>query len=205
MVERLTGGGIQPQQPGFRLHRDHLQPEQVAGIAQKAPAQRTDAAGAAGDEAADAGAAVGAGQQPQGPAAGGQLLIHHRHQGAGLHLDHSGSGVEIAQAVQTGEVQHHAAGQGHALAVVAGAGPAQGEGHAGPGTGAGHQPHLLHAGGPHRQLGPLAPEQGHQQRGVVEVVAREPLQLGRLGRGDQPQLDVLLAQFGGQLIDRGLA
>jgi hypothetical protein len=98
------------------------------------------------------------------PALGGQLLIHRRHHGPGLHLDHAAVGVEIAQPIQTAELQHHPTRQGHALAVVAGTGPPQGEGHASPGAGGGYPLHLGHRGDPRHQLGPLAAETGHQQR-----------------------------------------
>ena len=39
VVERRTGAGVQLQQLRLRFHRDHLQAEQIARIAQEAPAQ----------------------------------------------------------------------------------------------------------------------------------------------------------------------
>ena len=127
MVDRPRCGGIQVQQARLGLQGHQLQPQQVARIAQEAPAQGADAPGAAGDEAPQAGAAIGAGHQPQGPAPGLELLVQVFEQDPRLGRDHTRFAIEAAQSVEAGEIEHQPAGQGHALAVVARGCAPQGE------------------------------------------------------------------------------
>ena len=196
MVERFAGRPIQAQQPGLVLHGHHLQAEQVAWIAQKAPAQGANPAGAPADEAPHRGAAVGAGHQAQGPALAGQLLVQWGQPAARLHLHHAGFGVDVAHPVQALELEHHPAGQGHALAVVTRARPPQGEGHPMAATGPSHQLHLLHAGRQHGQLGAAALQLGHQHRRIVVKIPRQPLQLRPANH--QLEARIGLGQFSGQ-------
>ena len=196
VVERFAGRPIQTQQPGLVLHGHHLQAEHVAWIAQKPPAQGANPAGAPADEAPHRGAAVGAGHQAQSPALAGQLLVQGGQPAARLHLHHAGFGVDVAHPVQALELEHHPAGQGHALAVIARARPPQGEGHPMATAGPSHQLHLLHAGGQHGQLGAAALQLGHQHGRIVVKIPRQALQL--CPANHQLEAGIDLGQFSGQ-------
>lgn len=134
----------------------------MAGIAQEAPAQRAQAARATGEEAPQGGAAVGARGQPQGPAVDRQLAIQVGQDAAGLRLHDAADRVHGPQPVEAAEVEHQPTGQGHALAVVAGAGTPQRQRHPVAGAGAGHRHHLLQPLHLHGHLGAAALEQRFQ-------------------------------------------
>jgi hypothetical protein len=193
MVEGIAGRALQAQQTGLRLHGHHLQAQQVARIAQKAPAQGAHAARSPGDEPSQRGGSVGARGQPQGPAMGRQLPVEIRQQAAGLRFHHARGRLHPPQRREPPHLQHHAAGQGHALAVVARARSAHRQRHTQSGTGPGHQPHLLHIARAHGQLGPATRQELAEHRRETMEIARPFLQLPGGAqhlkrRGQPPQL-----------------
>ena len=170
MVEGLHPIPLQPQQPGLGFHGHHFEPQQVAGVAQEAPAQRSDAAGTAGDEPPEGGRSPGARRQTQGPAVGGQGPVEISQAAARLRLQHAAVGIDLAHPLQAAEIEHHPTGQGHTLAIVARAGAPQRQGHRLVGTGRRHRHHLIHPGGQHHQLGHATSQQGGEHRRIVVEV-----------------------------------
>ena len=164
VVQRLGGAGIQPQLARIGLHGYQLQAEQMPGVAQEAPAQGADAAGAAGQEASQGGAAHGARQQSWLAAVQQQLLFQIRQQQAGLGTEHAAGLIELQQPVQAAAVQHQPSGQGNALAVISRARSTQGEADAVACAGRGDRRHLLAPLGAHADLGPQTLQQRLQHR-----------------------------------------
>ena len=93
-----------------------------------------------------------------------QLSIQLSQIAARLGGDHTADGIAAAQLPQPRQLQHHAAGQRHALAVVAGAGSPQRQRQLQAGAGRHHAAQLLQIGGAHRQLGAAARQQCRQRR-----------------------------------------
>ena len=90
---------------------------------------------------------------------GVELLVQVLEQDPRLGRDHAGVAIEAAQPVEAGEIEHQAAGQGHALAVVARGRSPQGEAHPLAAGGRRHPQNLVNAVPPHQHLGAAAREQ----------------------------------------------
>ena len=172
VVKGFTGLPLQPEAARFRFHGDHLQRQQLARIAQHPPTQRTDAAGATADEAAEAGRAPGAGGEPQGAPLQAQFLVEIGENAARLRHHDAAGGIQLPQAIEAHQVDHHTAAKGHTLAVVAGTRTPGGERHPMAGAGPSHRHHLLNALNPHHQLGNATRQQGRQHRRIVVAIAR---------------------------------
>jgi hypothetical protein len=102
------------------LHGDDAQADNVAEVAQAAPADRADPARAAGDEAANGGGVSGGGVHSEllaGVLPRGLVEIGADDAGA---ADHP-AGLDFADVIHVCKAQNHAAGQRHRLAVIAGA------------------------------------------------------------------------------------
>ena len=103
----------------------HLEPQNVAQIAQSPPGDRTDPAGAARDEASDRGRAAGRWKHAQFlPGWCGRLVDVDEDR---ARLADDAAALDRLDLVHLGQVQEHPAGQGHRLAIVAGAGAARGD------------------------------------------------------------------------------
>ncbi len=106
------------------LHRRHLEADDVAGIAQPAPADRADPARTAGNEAADRGGVVGRWMQPDFlTRIGAGLLVEGSYDGAGL--GHDPAMADLAHGVELRQIEQDPAGKRHGLAIIAGAGAAR--------------------------------------------------------------------------------
>ncbi len=115
-----------------------------------------------------------------------QLLLKIRQQDARFSAEHTGGGIQLAQAVHAAELQHQPTRQGNGLAVVAGAGTPQGEVHPMAGAGCRHRQHLISTGDPHAHLRPQALQQGLQDRGIHKGISRQLIQLTAAAQGHQP-------------------
>jgi hypothetical protein len=102
------------------LHGDHAQAQNVAQIAQRAPAHRPNAAGPAGDEPANGGGAVGGGHHAlflAGMRARFSVQIFDHL----ARLDDHAAGVNLLHLGHVLHVHDHATGERHGLTVIAGA------------------------------------------------------------------------------------
>ena len=176
MVQPAGGSGIELQHPRLRLNRHHLQAQQIAWITQEPPAHTAHPAGAAGDEAPQAGGAPGAGGQTQGPTLGLQRAIELEQSAARLCGEHTAERVKLPHLLHRRGVEHHAAFQRNGLAVIAGAGPPWGERHAMTSASTCHLHHLRGAGNTHHQIGAAGLQARHQRRRKTELVVGELLQ-----------------------------
>jgi hypothetical protein len=169
VVHLLDVRPVQLDDPRRLLDRDDADAGDVAAVAQHAVAERADAAGPAGDEAADGGEAAGRGPHVQHLAGFGDGLVEGLDAHAGLHADRSRSDIE--HPVEAGDVEHDAALHRHALAVVAGAAAAHGQRHAVAGAGGGDADHLVLGFGDDDEIAGQAFELFGEDRRVPEIVA----------------------------------
>ena len=170
------------------LHRHHARAQQVAGVAQDAVADGADAAEAAGNEAADGGHVPGGGPHAQALAgfARGHLDVEHARAGLGAHA----AGLHVEHARQGAHVHHDAAVERHALAVVAGAAGAHGEGQLVARHHLNDLAHVVLGAHAHHQIGHAVGEQLGQHRAVPEEI------LGQLAALRQPRDHVQAPQIG---------
>ena len=125
---QVVAGEFQHARAG--LHGRDAQADDVAEVAQPAPADRADAARATGDEAADRGGVVGGGVQPQFLRAvrPGDLVDPRQHRaGIGHDAAHGSTSRTVLKPERSSTI---AAGQRHGLSVIAGAGAARRHGDA---------------------------------------------------------------------------
>ena len=100
------------------LHGDHAQPQDVAAAAQAAELDRTHAARAAGDEAADGRRAPSRGMEAQLPAVRQAVGFEVGELQAGLY---AGDAIfQRQEAIEAAEIEHDAAFEWHCLTIVAG-------------------------------------------------------------------------------------
>ena len=152
------------------LQRGHAHTQQIAPLAHRAMAHAAHPGAAAGHEAANGGGALGAGPDPQFPAALARPEIEVDHLRPGLGLQHA-----IGQRNRRrhgGEVEHQPTLQRHALAVIAGGAAAGGDGHA-------HRPaftqdvqHLILIARPRPEISTLAVQLAFQNRRVPIEIPR---------------------------------
>ena len=124
-LEDVRAGEVEHARLG--LAGDDLEPQDIAEIAQPAPADRADAAGAAGDEAAERRHAVGRGVEAQLAGLRLGLLVELFEDDAGFGATRSGWISLIL--FMAARFEHDAARKRHGLAVIAGAGAARRDRH----------------------------------------------------------------------------
>ncbi|MPL60721.1 hypothetical protein SDC9_06282 [bioreactor metagenome] len=123
------------------LHRDHAQSQDIAQIAQRAPADRAHPARAAGDETAKRRGGRGRGHHPQ-LLPGLRLRLRVEVADHDARFRHHPARSNLADPVHVLQVHHAAARQRHRLTVIAGAGAAHGNRHVMGVTGLEHLDHL---------------------------------------------------------------
>ena len=164
VIQGFSRPGIKLQPPGLRLHRDDLGTDQMAWVPEKAPADGADPPGTTGQEPPDRGAAPGAGEKPQLPSPGPQVLVQITHQTSRLNRHHPGLPIEMLHLSHGTANQHHTAFHRHGLAVVARSRSPQGEGNAKPCTAGGYPFHRCAVPRPHHQISLAALQQRRQHR-----------------------------------------
>ena len=170
VIERFRIGLVEPLALWFSCHRHDFDPEQMPGIPEEAPADGTDPAGSTGDEAADGGAAPGAGKQPQFPSMAAQELIEIPHQTTGLHGDNTRGRVKRLDGAQIRGHHDHATLQGNALPVISTPGSPEGEGQVELGTGTNNPCNALQIMGSDHHIGMSTTELLRQNRGVIKEI-----------------------------------
>ena len=126
---------------GFSLQRDDPRRDDIAGLAHAAEGDAADAAAAAGDKAADLAAERLVEGCMRNSKPFGRVAASMSYSLAPASTRTS-AGLLPFDAVERGHVEHDAALQRNALAVIAGGAAANGQRHAMPGAGRGNAHHL---------------------------------------------------------------